>query len=254
MCLLFAFLDPAHEARVAEILRAALPDAFVVASHEVAAEVREFERATTATVDAALGPPTGATSGGCAPRPRRAGLPEPHVMLSSGGVATLEQAAAHPAAMLLSGPAGGAVAARIVASRAGARLRHGRHELRHVLPRRGRRRVRADGRPARRRAAGAAADGRHPHGQRRRRLDRLGRQRRRAAGRAAQRGRRPRTGVLRPRRHRADGDRREPGARAAAGGVADRGRPAARRGRRPRPRSRRSASARPRRRPRAWSR
>jgi N-methylhydantoinase A len=36
------------------------------------------------------------------------------VMLSSGGVATLEQAAAHPAAMLLSGPAGGAVAARIV--------------------------------------------------------------------------------------------------------------------------------------------
>jgi N-methylhydantoinase A len=37
------------------------------------------------------------------------------VMLSSGGVATLEQAAEHPAAMLLSGPAGGAVAARIVA-------------------------------------------------------------------------------------------------------------------------------------------
>ncbi|MGH2946198.1 MAG: hydantoinase/oxoprolinase N-terminal domain-containing protein, partial [Solirubrobacteraceae bacterium] len=59
VCLLFAFLDATHEARVAEILRDALPDAFVVASHEVAAEVREFERATTATVDAALGPPTG---------------------------------------------------------------------------------------------------------------------------------------------------------------------------------------------------
>ncbi len=115
VCLLFAFLDPAHEARVAEILRAALPDAFVVASHEVAAEVREFERATTATVDAALGPPTGRYLGRLRAATAEAGLPEPHVMLSSGGVATLDQAAAHPAAMLLSGPAGGAVAARIVA-------------------------------------------------------------------------------------------------------------------------------------------
>jgi N-methylhydantoinase A len=114
VCLLFAFLDPSHEARVAELLRAALPDAFVVASHEVAAEVREFERATTATVDAALGPPTRKYLGRLREATEEAGLPAPHVMLSSGGVATLEQAAAHPAAMLLSGPAGGAVAARIV--------------------------------------------------------------------------------------------------------------------------------------------
>ena len=115
VCLLFAFLDPAHEARAAAILREALPDAFVVASHEVAAEVREFERATTATVDAALGPPTGRYLGRLRAATEEAGLPEPHVMLSSGGVGTLEQAAAHPAGMLLSGPAGGAVAARIVA-------------------------------------------------------------------------------------------------------------------------------------------
>ena len=115
VCLLFAFRDPAHEARVAEMLRDALPDAFVVASHEVAAEVREFERATTATVDAALGPPTGRYLSRLREATEEAGLPEPHVMLSSGGVATLEQAAEHPAAMLLSGPAGGAVAARIVA-------------------------------------------------------------------------------------------------------------------------------------------
>jgi N-methylhydantoinase A len=121
VCLLFAFLDPSHEARVAEILRAALPDAFVVASHEVAAEVREFERATTATVDAALGPPTGRYLRRLRAATEDAGLPEPFVMLSSGGVGTLEQAAAHPAGMLLSGPAGGAVAARIVAELAGER-------------------------------------------------------------------------------------------------------------------------------------
>ena len=115
VCLLFAFRDPAHEARVAEILRAELPEAFVVASHEVAAEVREFERATTTTVDAALGPPTRRYLSRLRAATEEAGLTEPHVMLSSGGVATLDQAAAHPAAMLLSGPAGGAVAARIVA-------------------------------------------------------------------------------------------------------------------------------------------
>jgi N-methylhydantoinase A len=115
VCLLFAFRDPSHEARVAAILREALPEAFVVASHEVAAEVREFERATTATVDAALGPPTGEYLARLRDAARRAGLAEPMVMLSSGGVGTLEQVAAHPAAMLLSGPAGGAVAARIVA-------------------------------------------------------------------------------------------------------------------------------------------
>ena len=77
--------------------------------------MREFERATTATVDAALGPPTGRYLRRLREATEEAGLPEPHVMLSRGGVATLEQAAAHPAAMLLSGPAGGAVAARIVA-------------------------------------------------------------------------------------------------------------------------------------------
>jgi N-methylhydantoinase A len=119
VCLLFAFRDPTHERRVAELLREALPDAFVVASHEVAAEVREFERATTATVDAALGPPTGRYLRRLRAASADAGLPEPHVMLSSGGVGTLDQAAAHPAAMLLSGPAGGAVAARIVAGLSG---------------------------------------------------------------------------------------------------------------------------------------
>jgi N-methylhydantoinase A len=114
VCLLFAFLDPSHERRVAEMLRDELPDAFVVASHEVAAEVREFERATTATIDAALGPPTARYLRRLQAATEDAGLPAPHVMLSSGGVADLEQGAAHPAALLLSGPAGGAVAARIV--------------------------------------------------------------------------------------------------------------------------------------------
>jgi len=50
---------------------------------------------------------------------RDAGLPAPLVMLSSGGVATVAEAAAHPAAILVSGPAAGVVGAGLVARRAG---------------------------------------------------------------------------------------------------------------------------------------
>src|SRR5439155_24035688 len=50
---------------------------------------------------------------------RQAGLPEPLVMRSSGGVATLEEAASHPAGVLVSGPAAGVVGAARIARSAG---------------------------------------------------------------------------------------------------------------------------------------
>ena len=112
--------------------------------------------------------------------------------------------------------------------------RHRRHVGRH---RRGRERPAADAPPARhegRRLPGDGADGRHRHDRRRRRLDRLRRRRRRLPRRPAVGGRGPRPGLLRPRRHRADVDRRAAPARAAPPGP----RPARRRhaaGRRPRP-------------------
>jgi N-methylhydantoinase A len=119
VCLLFSFRDPSHERRVAEELRRRLPGAFVVASHEVAPEFREYERASTTAADAYLGPVTSrylsSLAGACA----QAGLPEPLVLRSSGGVATLAEVAAHPAVALVSGPAGGAVGAARVAALAG---------------------------------------------------------------------------------------------------------------------------------------
>ncbi|MGH2995323.1 MAG: hydantoinase/oxoprolinase N-terminal domain-containing protein, partial [Gaiellaceae bacterium] len=54
VCLLFAFRDPSHERLVAEEVRRRLPAAHVVASHEVAPEFREYERASTAAADAYL--------------------------------------------------------------------------------------------------------------------------------------------------------------------------------------------------------
>lgn len=115
ICLLFSFLDPSHERRTVEILRERLPDVSLIASHEAAAEVREYERGTTVAVDAALVAPTSRYLTSLRHTVEAAGLPEPLIMLSSGGVATLEQASAHPATMLLSGPAGGVVAARFLA-------------------------------------------------------------------------------------------------------------------------------------------
>jgi len=119
VCLLHSYRDPAHEAAVAEELRRRLPHAHVVASHEIAPEFREYERASTATIDAYLGPVVSRYLRALAERCAEAGLAAPLVMRSSGGVAELEDAAAHPAVALVSGPAAGAVGAVLVAHRAG---------------------------------------------------------------------------------------------------------------------------------------
>ena len=119
VCLLFSFRDPSHERAVAAELRRRHPDAYVVASHESAPEFREYERASTTAADAYLGPLLGRYLRALAEQCAGAGLPEPLVMRSSGGVASVEEAAAHAARALLSGPAAGVVGARRVAALAG---------------------------------------------------------------------------------------------------------------------------------------
>ena len=119
VCLLFAFRDASHERAVAAELRRRHPGVHVVASHEVAPEFREYERASTTAADAYLAPVTAGYLRALAVAASEAGLPEPVVMLSSGGVLPVEEAAAHPARLLVSGPAGGVVGAGLLARRAG---------------------------------------------------------------------------------------------------------------------------------------
>jgi N-methylhydantoinase A len=119
VCLLFSFRDPAHERVVAAELRRRHPGLHVVASHEIAPEFREYERASTTAADAYLSPVAARYLGALADAARDAGLPVPLVLLSSGGVASVEDAAAHPASILVSGPAGGVVGAGLLARRAG---------------------------------------------------------------------------------------------------------------------------------------
>ena len=111
VCLLFSFRDPSHERSVAEELRRRLPGARVVASHELSPELREYERASTTAIDAYLGPVLARYLEALGEAAAGAGLPEPLVMRSSGGLATLAEAAAHPAVALVSGPAAGVVGA-----------------------------------------------------------------------------------------------------------------------------------------------
>jgi N-methylhydantoinase A len=118
VCLLWGFLYPEHEQRVAELVAAARPGIHISTSHETAAVFREFERCSTTVVDAAVSPLMRDYLTSLTARAGEEGLPAPEVMLSSGGVVDASQAAAHGSWTVLSGPAGGAVGAAWIASAA----------------------------------------------------------------------------------------------------------------------------------------
>jgi N-methylhydantoinase A len=119
ICLLFSYLDPAHERRLAAHLRERLPQVHVSVSHEILPRFREYERCSTTTIDAYLSPLLGRYLGSLGEAAREAGLPEPQVMQSSGGVAPAREAARAGAWSVLSGPAGGAVGAGLLARLSG---------------------------------------------------------------------------------------------------------------------------------------
>jgi N-methylhydantoinase A len=119
ICLLFSYVEPEHERRIAEHLRRRLPDVHVSASHEVLPRFREYERCSTTTIDAYLSPLLGLYLERLGEAAAGAGLPPPLVMRSSGGVAEAAEAARAGAWSVLSGPAGGAVGAGLIASLSG---------------------------------------------------------------------------------------------------------------------------------------
>jgi N-methylhydantoinase A len=119
VCLLFSYLDPAHERRIAAHLRQRLPGVHVSASHEVLPRFREYERCSTTVVDAYLSPLLGRYLERLGEAASDAGLPRPLVMRSSGGVAPAGEAARAGAWSVLSGPAGGAVGAGLLARLSG---------------------------------------------------------------------------------------------------------------------------------------
>lgn len=111
VALLYSYAFPAHETVLADALAAAL-DAPVSRSELVVAEFREYERTSTTVLNAYLAPATSRYLDRLVDATRQAGLAEVvAVMRSSGGLMPAAAAARLPAAVLLSGPAGGVVAA-----------------------------------------------------------------------------------------------------------------------------------------------
>ena len=120
ICFLYGFLRPAHEQRAREIVSEVLPEAFVSTSHEVAPEFREFERMSTAVVNAYLGPVMRQYIERLGGRLAASGIrAAPHLTQSNGGVIGFDQAARLPVRTVLSGPSTGVVAAQALAEMVG---------------------------------------------------------------------------------------------------------------------------------------
>ena len=108
VCFLFSYLNPAHEARARDIVREEAPDCFVCTSVEVAPQFREFERFTTALLNAFVGPRLRDYVARLEASLGQEGFAaDLHVMCSNGGVATAATVARNPVQTLLSGPAAG---------------------------------------------------------------------------------------------------------------------------------------------------
>jgi N-methylhydantoinase A len=110
--LLHCYVNPAHEARVREIVRRRLPHAFVTASHELSGEYREFERCSTVVANAYIGPGVRDYVRGIDRHIAQAGFRGKFLLVqSTGGLYESQQAEEQCVRMLESGPAAGVIGA-----------------------------------------------------------------------------------------------------------------------------------------------
>jgi len=110
VCLVHSYVNPEHELRVRDELERECPGLSVTLSHEIAREWREYERASTAVMNAYVAPRVEDYL-----RNLESGLVELavpaklHVMQSNGGITTAAKARSQPIQTLLSGPVGGTI-------------------------------------------------------------------------------------------------------------------------------------------------
>ena len=110
ICYLHAYVNGENEKRTAEYLEKMLPGVYLSLSHEVVPEYREFERFSTAALNAYLGPKLENYVGSLEEALREKGSRAPlFIMASNGGMLDAERATRFPVRTILSGPAGGVV-------------------------------------------------------------------------------------------------------------------------------------------------
>ncbi|NMG37229.1 hydantoinase/oxoprolinase family protein [Azoarcus sp. TTM-91] len=117
---LHSYANPAHERRAGEILAEAMPGVTVSLSCEVSPEMREYERFSTTAANAYVQPIVASYLGRLDAKLRAGGFDcALFLMLSSGGLTTVQTAARFPVRLVESGPAGGAIFAASIAAERG---------------------------------------------------------------------------------------------------------------------------------------
>ncbi len=120
VCFLHSYVNPDHERVAGEIIRAALPDAYLSLSHEILREYREFERTSTTVVNAYIGRKVGGYVRNLRRELEGIGFRgNLSIMRSNGGVMTPELAEQRPVAMMESGPVGGIIASARIGEKLG---------------------------------------------------------------------------------------------------------------------------------------
>ena len=115
VCFLHAYANSRHEQRAAEIVQKLMPEVYVCTSNEILPEYREFERFSTTALNAFVAPRTGRYLTQLADKLADTGLTTPvRVMASNGGTWPAVRMANRPVNALLSGPAGGVIAASVL--------------------------------------------------------------------------------------------------------------------------------------------
>jgi N-methylhydantoinase A len=120
VCFLHSFTNEAHERRAGAILAEELPGVAISLSCEVCPEIREYERTSTTIANAYVLPRMAGYLGELEANLRKEGIVGPLLlMMSSGGITTVETARRYPVRLVESGPAGGAILALTVAAENG---------------------------------------------------------------------------------------------------------------------------------------
>ncbi|WP_422010657.1 hydantoinase/oxoprolinase family protein [Reyranella sp.] len=122
VCFLHSFTNETHERRTGAILAEELPGVAVSLSCEVCPEIREYERTSTTIANAYVLPRMEGYLGQLETDLKKEGIAAPLLlMMSSGGITTVDTARRYPVRLVESGPAGGAILARAVAAENDAR-------------------------------------------------------------------------------------------------------------------------------------
>jgi N-methylhydantoinase A len=120
VCLIHAYVNPVHELELREHLRAEFPELSITLSHEIAREWREYERASSAALNAYIAPRVERYLSTLETQLAEREISTPlYVMQSNGGITTARRARSEPIQTLLSGPVGGTIGGAALARATG---------------------------------------------------------------------------------------------------------------------------------------